>query len=59
DGIQNALVHNSTDNILSDPNYVTKISATSHQNSSTISLLNLTQLFNKATNAEYYAIKAN
>ncbi|CAG8531721.1 14132_t:CDS:10, partial [Dentiscutata erythropus] len=50
DGIQN--------NIISDS--VTEISATAHrQNSDTISLLDLAQLFDKATNAEYYAMKAN
>ncbi|RHZ81995.1 hypothetical protein Glove_115g91 [Diversispora epigaea] len=50
DGIQN--------NIISDS--VTEISATAHrQNSDTISLLDLAQLFDKATNAKYYAIKAN
>ncbi|CAG8820156.1 42336_t:CDS:2, partial [Gigaspora margarita] len=52
DGIQ--------DNIISDSNYVTGILATARrQNSDTISLLDLAQLFDKATNAEYYATKAN
>ncbi|RHZ81997.1 hypothetical protein Glove_115g13 [Diversispora epigaea] len=52
DGIQ--------DNILSDPNHVIEISVTArHQNSDTISLLDLTQLFDKATNAEHYVMKAN
>jgi len=61
DGIQ--------DNIISDESgtrsfassdHVTEISATArHQNSDTISLLDLAQLFDKATNAEYYATKAN
>jgi len=51
DGIQ--------DNIHSDPNHVTEISVTGHHQNSTISLLDLAQLFDKATNAEYYAMKAN
>ncbi|CAG8605441.1 236_t:CDS:1, partial [Scutellospora calospora] len=51
DGIQD-------DNLL-DSNYVTEISATAlHQNSSVL-LLDLAQLFDKATDAEYSAIKAN
>ncbi|RHZ68648.1 hypothetical protein Glove_294g83 [Diversispora epigaea] len=41
-------------------NHVTEISATARrQNSNTISLLDLAQLFDKATDAKYYAIKAN
>ncbi|RHZ76993.1 hypothetical protein Glove_186g103 [Diversispora epigaea] len=57
-GIQDALVYSSADNIISDS--VTEISATARrQNSDTISLLDLAQLFDKATNAEYYAMKAN
>nr|CAG8666076.1 9314_t:CDS:2 [Entrophospora candida] len=60
DGIQDALAHSSTDNIHSDLNHVTEISVMGHcQNSDTISLLDLAQLFDKATNAEYYAMKAN
>ncbi|CAG8835941.1 11877_t:CDS:2, partial [Gigaspora margarita] len=58
DGIQNALAHGSTDNldnILSDSNHVIEIS----ENSSKIRLLDLAQLFDKATNAEHYAMKAN
>ncbi|CAG8617341.1 12226_t:CDS:2 [Gigaspora rosea] len=61
DGIQ--------DNVISDEsetrsfvssNHMTEISATARrQNSDTISLLDLAQLFDKATNAEYYATKAN
>ncbi|RHZ57349.1 hypothetical protein Glove_390g39 [Diversispora epigaea] len=52
DGIQ--------DNVISISNHVTEISATARrQNSDTISLLDLAQLFDKATNAEYYAKKAN
>ncbi|RHZ44306.1 hypothetical protein Glove_743g9 [Diversispora epigaea] len=52
DGIQ--------DNILSDLNHVIEISATARrQNSDTISLLDLAQLFDKATDAEHYAMKAN
>ena len=44
----------------SDSNHVSEISAMAHrQNSDTISLLDLAQLFDKATNAEYYAMKAN
>ncbi|CAG8615253.1 8377_t:CDS:2 [Paraglomus brasilianum] len=44
----------------SDSNHVSEISATARrQNSDTISLLDLAQLFDKATNAEYYAMKAN
>ncbi|CAG8674582.1 11002_t:CDS:2, partial [Dentiscutata heterogama] len=62
-GIQDALVHGSTDNIdniLSDSNHVIEISATSlHQNSSIVLLLDLAQLFNKATDAEHYTMKAN
>ncbi|CAJ0768644.1 15075_t:CDS:2, partial [Entrophospora sp. SA101] len=60
DGIQDELAHSSTDNIHSDLNHVTEISVMGHrQNSDTISLLDLAQLFDKATNAEYYAMKAN
>ncbi|CAG8834434.1 11170_t:CDS:10, partial [Gigaspora margarita] len=52
DGIQ--------DNNLLDSNHVTEISATAlHQNSSTVLLLDLAQLFDKATDAEHYAMKAN
>ncbi|RHZ76130.1 hypothetical protein Glove_203g39 [Diversispora epigaea] len=41
-------------------NHVTEISATARcQNSSTISLLDLVQLFDKATDAEHYAMKTN
>ncbi|CAG8785983.1 2639_t:CDS:2, partial [Dentiscutata erythropus] len=57
------------DNVISDEletqsfassNYVTEFSATAcRQNSDTILLLDLAQLFDKATNAEYYATKAN
>ena len=44
----------------SDSNHVSEISAMAcRQNSDTISLLDLAQLFDKATNAEYYAMKAN
>ncbi|CAG8535867.1 26972_t:CDS:2 [Dentiscutata erythropus] len=51
DGIQD-------DNLL-DSNHVTEISATAfHQNSSVL-LLDLAQLFDKATDAKYSAIKAN
>ncbi|CAG8609544.1 1034_t:CDS:2, partial [Acaulospora morrowiae] len=40
--------------------HMTEISATArHQNSSTISLLDLAQLFDKVTDAEHYAMKAN
>ncbi|CAG8636127.1 9750_t:CDS:2, partial [Racocetra fulgida] len=63
DGIQDALVHGSTDNIdniISDSNHVIEISATSlRQNSSTVLLLDLAQLFDKATDAEHYTMKAN
>ncbi|RHZ89710.1 hypothetical protein Glove_12g21 [Diversispora epigaea] len=48
------------DNIISDSNHVTKILATVRcQNSDTIILLNLAQLFDKTTNAEYYITKTN
>ncbi|CAG8609783.1 3250_t:CDS:2, partial [Racocetra persica] len=57
------------DNVISDEletqsfassNYVTEILVTARrQNSDTILLLNLAQLFDKAKNAEYYATKAN
>ncbi|CAG8536651.1 4996_t:CDS:10 [Acaulospora morrowiae] len=67
DGIQDVL--SSADNTISDEsetrsfassNHVTEISATARrQNSDTISLLDLAQLFDKATNAEYHAMKAN
>ncbi|CAG8786935.1 7431_t:CDS:1, partial [Gigaspora rosea] len=60
DGIQEALVHGSIDNILSDSNHAIEILATARrQNSSTIRLLDLAQLFDKATDAEHYAMKAN
>ncbi|CAG8511998.1 15315_t:CDS:10, partial [Racocetra persica] len=63
DAIQDTLVYGSADNIdniLSDSNHVIEISATSlRQNSSTVLLLDLAQLFDKATDAEHYTMKAN
>ncbi|CAG8569672.1 6042_t:CDS:10 [Ambispora gerdemannii] len=61
DGIQDNILSGETKiQSFASLNHVTEVSATDcHQNSSTISLLYLTQLFDKATNAEYYAKKAN
>ena len=61
DGIQNNIISDESEaQSFAFSNHVIEISATARQqNSNTISLLNLAQLFDKATNAEYYAIKAN
>ncbi|CAG8628373.1 8776_t:CDS:2 [Gigaspora margarita] len=61
DGIQdNNLLDESSIQSFASSNHVIKISATAlRQNSSTVLLLDLAQLFNKATDAEYSAIKAN
>ncbi|RHZ67209.1 hypothetical protein Glove_302g50 [Diversispora epigaea] len=58
-GIENigqVIVNGIQDNIIS-PNHVVEILASNH--SETQTLLDLARLFDKATNAEYYAIKAN
>ncbi|CAG8832390.1 12672_t:CDS:2 [Gigaspora margarita] len=62
DGIQdnNNLLDESKIQSFASSNHVTKISATAlRQNSSIVLLLDLAQLFDKATDAEYSAIKAN
>ncbi|CAG8682541.1 3980_t:CDS:2, partial [Acaulospora morrowiae] len=59
DGIQDNIISDESRSFASS-NHVTEISATVlNQNSDTISLLDLAQLFDKATNAEYYAAKTN
>ncbi|CAG8479965.1 12018_t:CDS:2 [Acaulospora colombiana] len=61
DGIQDDIISDESEaRSFVSSNHVTEISATARrQNSDTISLLDLAQLFDKATNAEYYAAKAN
>ncbi|KAF0562280.1 hypothetical protein F8M41_000056 [Gigaspora margarita] len=61
DGIQdNNLLDESKIQSFASSNHMTEISATAlRQNSSTVLLLDLAQLFDKATDVEYSAIKAN
>ncbi|CAG8822378.1 16674_t:CDS:2, partial [Gigaspora margarita] len=61
DGIQDNIISDESEaQSFASSNHVTEISVTARrQNSGTISLLDLVQLFDKATDAEYYAIKAN
>jgi hypothetical protein len=59
DGIQDDIKHQESISSNSEALHVTEISATARRSNCSSTLLDLVELFEKASNAEYYTVKAN